>query len=91
MAGLFAFGAQSPNRAPPVVPAYFERETSTILRIKVAKANITPRAMHAVAKFTSHLLLCSASKRTGGADARRPQDMRRCEQSGNECLGDICK
>jgi hypothetical protein len=27
-----------------------ERETSTILRIKVAKAIITPRAMHASAK-----------------------------------------
>jgi hypothetical protein len=48
--GFSAFGAQVAAHAPPVVLAYLERETSTILRIRVAKAIITPRAMHASAK-----------------------------------------
>jgi uncharacterized protein (TIGR02217 family) len=50
-----------------------ERETSTILRTKVAKAIITPSAMHASAKFTSFSLCCAVkppSDRSGSAAPR---------------------
>lgn len=50
-----SFGAQSPNYARPS-RSYLERETSTTLRIKVAKANIAMMAMHTSANVT-----CSVS------------------------------
>jgi hypothetical protein len=46
--GLQSFGGQVAAHPPSV--CYLERDTSTTLRIKVAKANSAPRKMHNSAK-----------------------------------------
>ena len=55
---------------PRPVHSYLERDTSTTLRIKAAKAHIAPTAMHTSAKDIRVFLLL-ADRPAGHHDSRR--------------------
>lgn len=69
VAGAQSFGGRVAARPPPGCTPYLERDTSTTLRIKAAKAHIAPTATH----ISANVIRRPPSRRTptGHHDSRR--------------------
>jgi len=91
MAGLFAFGARSANRAPPVVLRLLRARNLHDLENQGRKGDHHPKGDARICKCHFTFSPVFSEQRATDGCTRRTQNMRRCEQNGNAEPGGICK